>query len=808
MKTPTAQSDRAREAWRRCLAAAFRTTVACAVVGGATLYGPPIITRYVSFPAFSYVTVVLIITTASTLGEAVQGCSHALCATAQGVAPAVLSLWLIGPARLTAGTTSATVAASAFVVVLPERTHLVAKRIALGQIVIVYVIAFIKGAEAEPVMHPLGVAASTALGVLACVVALLLPYPILACGEVKENCKLFAENASKRLELFVTAFCAEDSASAQALISQAKLLATRGAKYLQIIKSKQKIMKWERLPIRIFGPNCRNPGDKLQELEASLRGMEMALTSSPLPMSAQMLNQELRDSMLSLEKQIGQTLKEANLSSDSSTVPESNSEEHVMELPQTLQTVPQTQKDLLSFFFLFSFELLLHKKSVLDTLSTNSSAEVTPTTSGKHEGNWFVRWIWATWDVSASNKRLVPAFKCSLSLGLAVLFGLIYSKADGYWAGLPVAISLAGAREATFKVANVKAQGTVLGTVYGVLGWFVFEKFVPLRFLSLLPWFIFTNFLRQSRMYGQAGGVSAVIGAVLILGRRNFGSPSEFAIARIVETFIGLSCSIMVEIVLQPRRAASLARLQLSQTLKMVQYCVGSITLGSGKANLEESQKKLKSHANELKKFIQEAEVEPNFWFFPFHSACYFKLLGSLSTMVDLLLFCARAIGFLEQELRRIDAKEAVDMLDADLDQFKKVVCSSMKCLEEVTLVKSLAMLEKEFEKNNLSSDLELGKSPRTVGTCVDEGDEEKITNSFLQHSIGVIENVSCVDGENEVKVKLALSLSALGFCMGRLVRETQEVEKGIRELMQWQNPSSHINLHEISCKLHSLYKQ
>jgi hypothetical protein len=88
---------------------------------------------------------------------------------------------------LTSGTISLAVALGAFVVVFPEGTHLVAKRIALGQIVIVYVVAFINGVHTEAIMHTLHVAASTAIGVLACVLALLLPYPRLACWEVTDN---------------------------------------------------------------------------------------------------------------------------------------------------------------------------------------------------------------------------------------------------------------------------------------------------------------------------------------------------------------------------------------------------------------------------------------------------------------------------------------------------------------------------------------------------------------------------------------------------------------------------------------------
>lgn len=177
------QSDHARAAWKSCIASAFRSALACTIVGCVTLFGPASFKHQIAFPAFSYVTVILIVTDA-TLGDVLRGCWDAFYASILGVCPAILSLWLIGPARLTASTTAAAVALSAFVVVLPENSHLLSKRIALGQIVIVYVLAFINGSQTEPIMHPIHVLASTFVGVVACVLALLLPYPGLACYEV------------------------------------------------------------------------------------------------------------------------------------------------------------------------------------------------------------------------------------------------------------------------------------------------------------------------------------------------------------------------------------------------------------------------------------------------------------------------------------------------------------------------------------------------------------------------------------------------------------------------------------------------
>ncbi|KAK6137253.1 hypothetical protein DH2020_029000 [Rehmannia glutinosa] len=796
--TPQIQSDdRARAMWRRCLASAFRTAFACAIVGVATLYGPRVLNRQVAFPAFSYVTVILIVTDA-TLGDTLRGCWLALLATVQGVCPAILGLWLIGPARLTASTTAAVVAVSAFVVALPENTHLISKRIALGQIVIVYVIAFDNGGKTEPVMHHVHVAASTAVGAAACVLALLLPLPSLACFEVRENCRLYIENASERLKLFVKAFCAEDKTSPKALISQAKSLNNSGIKLLQSIKSKQESMEWEMIPVKFIKSSYnQNPAQTLQTLETILRGMQNALQNiSQFPVG--LLNFELKNDFINLEEQILNQVKSMAL--DNTILPQSDKEMD-KKFHQTLQitnsTIPLiTLKNLPSLFFIFCLKLLQTKQA--------------PNHDSQKNKEWFLSNLWSNYrstaNITINKKRLMPALKCALSLGFAVLFGLIYSKDNGIWSGLPVAISLAAAREATFKVANVKAQGTVLGTVYGVIGCFVFEKYVKIRFISLLPWFIFSSFLRQSKMYGQAGGVSAVIGAVLILGRKNFGTPSDFAIARIVETFIGLSCSIMVDILLQPTRASVMAKIQVSKSLQALHESIGSINLigSSGKLiGLEESVRKLRFELNELGKYIEEAEVEPNFWFIPFNSAGYSKLRVSLSKMVDFLHFGGHALRFLEKE------SEKMDKLENDLKVLRDAVCSGIKCFEEVSLVKSVVMLEREYEKRKNDVDLEMGKSGKLSviqWSGFDDDDEmRKSVNYFVEHLDEVVGKIGVE--KDEMKNEVILSMSSLVYCMDELLKESKEIEKAIKDIVQWENPSVQVDLHAILCKLRALKK-
>lgn len=557
-------------------------------------------------------------------------------------------------------------------------------------------------------------------------------------------------------------------------------------------------MQWERiLPLEFLRSNKENPGQTLQGLETILKGMENALENC-FEFPVGVMSSELKHDMISLQDQILNQIKSIAL--ENSIVPEKNNNKFL----QTLHAPSMSIKHLPCFFFIFCLKLLHTKSS--PNLSSKQSSD-----NSKEKKNWFFTELWSSSPITINKRRLMPALKCSLSLGFAILFGLIYSKENGFWSGLPVAISLAAAREATFKVANIKAQGTVLGTVYGVIGCFVFERYIKIRFISLLPWFVFCTFLRQSKMYGQAGGVSAVIGAVLILGRKNFGAASDFAIARIVETFIGLSCSIMVDILLQPTRAAVMAKAEVSMSLQALQESIGSISLAG--SNNEESLRKLKSHLNELGKFIEEAEVEPCFWFLPFHSACYSKLKLSLSRMVDFLLFTGQALRLLEQESKKIDEKiwkEAASKMETDLSMLKDAACSGIKCFGDViSLIKPIAIVEREYEKRKSSVDLEMGKSGKRYAiqwTGSDDAIEDEIvksTNAFLRHLDEVVSRI----GEEEVRNEVALSLSAVVYCMNGVLKESREIEKAVKECVQWENPSSPVDLHDISCKLRALDK-
>ena len=159
-------------------------------------------------------------------------------------------------------------------------------------------------------------------------------------------------------------------------------------------------------------------------------------------------------------------------------------------------------------------------------------------------------------------------------------------------------------------------------------------------------------------LVGYAGGLSAFIAAVLILGRKDVDPPSQFAIVRITETFLGLGCYILVELILQPRRASTLARKELVVGLCSLpdftsllisahtrEQCVHSYVLKL--LDIKEKKKKLTNHVSKLRNYIEEAKVEPDFWFLPFPEATYSKLLNSYCKIADLLHFATLSYEYI-----------------------------------------------------------------------------------------------------------------------------------------------------------------
>ncbi|XP_031484766.1 uncharacterized protein LOC116253913 isoform X2 [Nymphaea colorata] len=641
-------------------------------------------------------------------------------------------------------------------------------------------------------VYPLHAALSTAVGAAASVLALLTPVPRLACLKIGEKIRLIGEISSSMLKLLAGAYSAESMSSANASLFQVRMLGDTRAHLITTVRNIQANIGWEKPLVRCLVPKYKALTEKFFSLERPIKGMEIALSScSSFPVSRHMGDKGIIDLLSVMAERISHSLQTIV-----NTAPKDSSQVHVDETRpleisfEALEAVtPTSSSDLPPFFFIFCMKNLY--ESVISplqgeekTTKMTKSGEATKKSKG-------------AWSLKIDAESLLMAVKCSISLGLSVLFGILFTKDNGYWGGLAVAVSIATQRESTFKMANVRAQGTVLGSVYGVLGCFLTQRFEFLRYVALIPWVIFTSFLRQSEMYGYAGGVTALIGAVVILGRRNYGSPSQFAIERITETFVGILCCIFVEFIFLPRRASTLAREKLMETLAEIADTMPS--LGSNTkpclslAEMKDAGTRLRTNLSELKNLMEEAKAEPDFWFVSFPDASYSQIWGSLSTVVELLDFLLDAIDSLPQVscTHALSHSEIYKAINEDLEEFKNCIDSYLVCFQEVLQIKSLKELNDEYHKRNEGvADLEAGGVQTVDGEMMD-----KIVESLVRH-IG--EALAHVEEKKEMRGQMVVSLGAMGFCMSNIMKETKKIELGIQEILQRNNPLAHVNLWEI----------
>ncbi|XP_027352380.1 uncharacterized protein LOC113863134 [Abrus precatorius] len=807
-KTSSISNTRA-EVWRTRLGSALRTTLACSIAGCISYYSPAPLRRYLEFPSYTYSTTVLIVSDA-TLGDALRGCWHVICASVQIMIISILSLQVIGPHNFTNSVAALAMMASTFVIALPESTHLVSKQLAFGQLVNVYVSTVIDGGQEGVFVHPISVVCSTALGAVASVLAMLFPYPRLAHNQTRKFYRLYAENTLERLNCNIEAISASDNSTAVGFSNQAKFLFTTGAKLQESIRTKLDGLRWEQPQTRIFNPDWIDLEEKLQALEIPIRGMEIALSScTSFPVGV--IDEELRGVLHNCRGQLNQKLdQQANCFADFDATTTSKMKEIIL-----TKNLSIAYKNLPTSFFLYCVHLLLDNSPI---------AKINDHMLGKTQKSVDCQWNSRkikeiVMNLIPSSHNLTFAFKCSFSLGLAVFFGLTYNKENGYWSGLLIALCFMTGRHPTFSVANARGQGTAMGSVYGIICCFILQRFVHLRFISLLPWVVFSSFLRYSRMYGQAGAVSAVTGALLVVGMRHSDTPIQFALARLVEVAIGLLCFVVVEILFNPSRAATLAKSELSQSLRTLQDCIDWIThitprerdmLSSSYQALREGQKKLKSIVCQLEEFTVGAELEPNFWFIPFHSACYSKMLESLSRMVDLLLFIAYSM----ENVTRLSQKDEAfwtdlqDRVNENVRIFKDNIGRTLKFLEEITRIKSLRKLENELKKINLPCDIESQEYLNANAFRILNGDEEveNITSAFLQHVEEMANKTDTNKDEDMFKGQMLFHYSCLGFCASSLMKETVKIQSELKELLMWENPSSQINFKEFYTKINAVF--
>ncbi|KAI5082867.1 hypothetical protein GOP47_0002610 [Adiantum capillus-veneris] len=297
-----------------------------------------------------------------------------------------------------------------------------------------------------------------------------------------------------------------------------------------------------------------------------------------------------------------------------------------------------------------------------------------------------------------NSQQLRTAFKLSLAMALGGFLGFWFNNSKGYWADITLALGYTGvAKGGSFKVAVLRTLGTVSGSIYGLMVVLATFNFTAMRFVALIPWVVFTSFLRQSKIFGYSGAVSAFTGAIVILARTNKDSTDEeFTVIRIVEAFLGMASFVIVELLVMPRRAASMVKPEIISGFSKLQEFITAICYAyssedcdvcSGSKIIEElkgKEEKLRKAMNSQNALVKEAAEEPQFWFAPFSEKIFLKVMEEQRNILEMLHFSVAVF----EEIKQVTSEAKVPM-----DKLLQAPLKSAITMMEERVVPTLALL-------------------------------------------------------------------------------------------------------------------
>lgn len=910
--------------WRTRLSVAFRTAFGC-ILAGLVLQLGTMHVQWATFPVFAYVMAITVVGE-STFGKALQDTAGILVGTIQGIGMAMLILQIIGAQRITLGVSIVCISLSSFVIVYPQKTRIVSKRVALAHSAILYITASIQKEAMDTVYFPLKLAGTTMVGATSGMIALLLPFPHLAMFQVQSQVKLSTRIISERLRIMVDAFCVNDVIKGLSLNLQARSLAKIGSTVDAEIISKESDLGWE---FPGFSKHLKHLMKGLKSLKDDLVGMELALTSDLSSSSSRLLHHTLKDCLIHLTDwaclALRHTSENGRKSSHHLQLIIDEGREALTSFSEKLSTARQKLAFLIhqeigeslhhafeakntdcrseelfdskksfqfsseALFFLFNLEKFIEETEEILLITDQMGFKI----AGKAEGSNYgqvcevikshlphVLHDHSSLQVKIDNPKtckycdnssnlsyeqvqqkmarsrcyeikhsiikkvnspqLQTALKMSLAMGMGAFLGSWFNRSKGYWADITLGLGFTGiAKGGSFKVATLRAQGTVAGSIYGLLVVLATKNSPFLRLIALIPWVILTSFLRQSKLYGFAGAVSAFTGAVVILARTNKDSTDEaFTVIRIVEAFVGMASFIIVEMLIMPRRAASIVKSELISGLGKLRShmaaalsafsesrCEKCCTLAVNDLKLRE--KSLRRLLARLKELIKEATEEPQFWYSAFPTNAYSKIIEAQSRMVDFLHFSVSAFDTVLRVLSSADVhtNDLHNAFGTAVHVLEERVLPLLEFLEQALQAntfngvivkgpccKSLSRDEKtSHDRGSLAESKNLmnvastahrsafsGRSLMRVGSiktnCFMEDFEKSyhvLTGELFHHCADALREQHMEQFSNS----LLLSLGTLAFSHEGLLREASELEKGVHELLQLESPWSVIDI-------------
>ncbi|KAJ7524377.1 hypothetical protein O6H91_17G002200 [Diphasiastrum complanatum] len=453
-------------------------------------------------------------------------------------------------------------------------------------------------------------------------------------------------------------------------------------------------------------------------------------------------------------------------------------------------------------------------------------------------------WLPKALQFSPSIDQFTIAVKVSIAMAAGAFLGVTYDTDHSHWADITIAMGIGNYQKGSIRISNMRLQGTVCGSIYGYLFALITRQVPGLCLAAMIPWVILTSFLRKSKMYGYSGSVSAVVAAMILLGKRHEGSLEQFAMIRMTEAFLGLSCFVLTEILFWPRRAAVLLEKELAHSLLDLQNFSEQVFATKRKRlcqkcykatvkDLKEKTGLLHRGISRQNALINEAKLEPEFWYGHFQGNVYSKMAEIQCRMVDLLqvlISCSLDLKIAGNSSEEAAIKNFIRRLNDPIKALEDDCIATFEFLHEVLELKQQKKAIKSNEPSVIGSRKEHNEDVDNqdrngvtkVGVFIAKGmnviksiffHPDKICTSFTDLQLGSFrkhlnlhslmelfeshyeETVSGLIAPSarpmmsNLNSSVVLSFSALTFCVHGLLKETLELEKCVIELLQAEHP-------------------
>ncbi|EFJ06335.1 hypothetical protein SELMODRAFT_430800 [Selaginella moellendorffii] len=665
--------------WKSRLHSSARTGLACLIAAVLLEYAHGYV-KWTSFPVFSFVLSFVLLSECPSLEMVIRDSWSVILGAIQGLALGMLVINLFGP-TVSIWTSLLCIFWSSMVVAYPSFSSLLTKRIALTGVTHLHVVAYARQESMDRIFYPLKLGATMMLSVSCCLVALTFPVPKLASTKVKQQIVQSTRVISRAFDALLASFCTMERCGCHSLRFQSKSLVEAGSKLVSDIPRLECALFFK---AKAFGTS----GKRLDKLMLHLKAMEMAKVISIDHATIVLLEDpftRIREWSKLVLMAPGGTGNDKLLEDGTDIIGSLNEALEIAVGSFDTKDPSQLEAHFSCLFFVQNMRLFLAEARgalkggtskparSMEDLKRVSGSQCQPC-KGEidhiNDKRTISRWLLDLYD----REQFILALKISLAMVLGAFAGFMYDRSHTIWTTLIIGMGFNARRDASLRISDIRLHGVVLGTLYGYLVSFYTLRYpAMISIVALAAWIVFTSFMKHSRLYGPLGNVSALIGAIFLVGHRKRVPLDRLAMLRMAETFLGIAAFVAVDYLILPRRNSSaMARAKATASADKIKRCTRAAVSACADcedgSTMEGAERDAGLAVAELEALVEEMKMEPCGMHDLLEERAFTKIVRSQKRILGLI----QTLVIFALELRRISGCEHLQLSALDLLTLKE----------------------------------------------------------------------------------------------------------------------------------------